>query len=40
MTISTIYNFFPEVGETAEAAFLRCSQNMAKEIVGAMEKPW
>ena len=40
MTVTTIYNFFPEVGETSEAAFLRACQQMAKEIVGAMEKKW
>jgi hypothetical protein len=40
MTVTTIYNFFPEVGETSEAAFLRACQKMAQEIVGAMEKKW
>jgi hypothetical protein len=40
MTVTTIYNFFPEVGETSEAAFLRSCQSMAKEIVGAMEQKW
>jgi hypothetical protein len=40
MTVTTIYNFFPEVGETSEAAFLRSCQKMAQEIVGAMEKKW
>jgi hypothetical protein len=40
MTVTTIYNFFPEVGETSEAAFLRACQQMAKEIVGAMEQKW
>ncbi len=40
MTVTTIYNFFPEVGETSEAAFLRTCQMMAREIVGAMEEKW
>ncbi len=40
MSVTTIYNFFPEVGETSEAAFLRSCQMMAKELVGAMEKKW
>lgn len=40
MTVTTVYNFFPEVGETSEAAFLRTCQQMAKEIVGAMESKW
>ena len=40
MTVTEIYNFFPEVGETSQAAFLRTCQMMAKGIVNAMEAKW
>jgi hypothetical protein len=40
MTVTTVFNFFPEAGESSEAAFLRCCQQMAKEVVGAMEEKW
>ena len=40
MTVTELYNFFPEVGETSQAAFLRTCQMMAKGIVNAMEAKW
>jgi hypothetical protein len=40
MTVTEVYNFFPEVGETSEAAFLRTCQSMARGIVNAMEAKW
>ncbi len=40
MTVSTTVNFFPEVGETSEAAFLKAVQKIATEIVNAMESKW
>ena len=40
MTVSATINFFPEVGETSEAAFLRAIQRLATDIVNAMEKKW
>jgi Lipopolysaccharide-assembly len=38
--VNATVNFFPEVGETSEAAFQRACDRLAEEIVGAMEKPW
>jgi hypothetical protein len=40
MVVSSTVNFFPEVGETSEAAFLKSVQRMATEIVNAMEDKW
>jgi hypothetical protein len=40
MTVTTVYNFFPEAGESAQGAFLRACQQMSKEIVGAMQSKW
>ena len=40
MTISTTVNFFPEVGETSTAAFLKANQRLATDIVNAMEQKW
>jgi hypothetical protein len=40
MTVTEVYNFFPEVGETSQAAFLRTCQMMARGIVNAMEAKW
>ena len=40
MKVTVLYNFFPEVGETSTAAFLKCNQKLATDIVNAMEKPW
>jgi hypothetical protein len=38
--IAETFNFIPEVGETAETAFYRTNQVLAKQIVDMMEKPW
>jgi len=38
--VSETFNFFPEIGETAEAAFYRTAEKMAIQIVNMMEEPW
>jgi hypothetical protein len=38
--ISETFNFYPEIGETSEAAFYRCCEKLAVQIVNMMEEPW
>ena len=38
--VSETFNFFPEIGETAEAAFYRSCEKMAIQIVNMMEESW
>jgi hypothetical protein len=38
--VTELYNFFPELGETSSAAFLRVNEKLARQIVGMMEKKW
>jgi hypothetical protein len=38
--ISETFNFYPEIGETSEAAFYRCCEKLATQIVNMMEQPW
>ncbi len=38
--VSDTFNFYPEIGETAEAAFYRTAEKMAIQIVNMMEEPW
>ncbi len=38
--IAETVNFAPEIGETSETAFYRCSQLIARQIVDMMEAPW
>ena len=40
MTVTATVNFFPEVGETSAAAFLKANQRLATDIVNAMEQKW
>jgi hypothetical protein len=40
MVVTTVYNFFPEIGETSEAAFYRTAEKLAIQIVNMMEKAW
>ena len=37
--ISETFNFYPEIGETAEAAFYRTCEKLAVQIVNMMEEP-
>jgi hypothetical protein len=38
--IMETFNFYPEIGETSEAAFYRCCEKLATQIVSMMEEPW
>jgi hypothetical protein len=38
--ISELFNFYPEIGETAQAAFYRTCEKLAVQIVNMMEEPW
>lgn len=38
--ISETFNFYPEIGETSEAAFYRCCEKLATQIVNMMEQQW
>jgi hypothetical protein len=38
--ISETFNFYPEIGETSEAAFYRCCEKLAVQIVNMMEEQW
>jgi hypothetical protein len=38
--VSETFNFYPEIGETSEAAFYRCCEKLAVQIVNMMEQPW
>ncbi len=38
--VSDTFNFYPEIGESAEAAFYRTAEKMAIQIVNMMEQPW
>lgn len=38
--VAQTFNFYPEIGESVEAAFYRTSEKMATEIVNMMEKTW
>jgi hypothetical protein len=38
--IAETFNFYPEIGETAQAAFYRTCEKLAIQIVNMMEEPW
>jgi Lipopolysaccharide-assembly len=38
--IAETFNFYPEIGETAQAAFYRCCEKLAVQIVNMMEEKW
>ncbi len=38
--VSDTFNFYPEIGETAEAAFYRTCEKMATQVVNMMEESW
>ncbi|WP_435007474.1 LPS assembly lipoprotein LptE [Tundrisphaera lichenicola] len=38
--IAETFNFYPEIGETSQAAFYRTSERLATQIVNMMEEPW
>ena len=38
--VADTFNFYPEIGETAEAAFYRTAEKMAVQIVNMMEQAW
>ena len=38
--IAETFNFYPEIGETSEAAFYRTCEKLATQIVNMMEEPW
>jgi hypothetical protein len=38
--IAETFNFYPEIGETSEAAFYRCCEKLATQIVNMMEQQW
>ncbi len=38
--IAETFNFYPEIGETSEAAFYRCCEKLATQVVNMMEQPW
>ncbi len=38
--VADTFNFYPEIGETAEAAFYRTAEKMAIQIVNMMEQSW
>ncbi len=38
--IAETFNFYPEIGESSEAAFYRTCEKLAIQIVNMMEEPW
>jgi hypothetical protein len=38
--ISETFNFYPEIGESAQAAYYRTCEKLAVQIVNMMEQPW
>lgn len=38
--IAETFNFYPEIGESAQAAFNRTCEKLAVQIVNMMEQPW
>ncbi len=38
--IAETFNFYPEIGETSQAAFYRTCEKLAVQIVNMMEEPW
>ena len=38
--VADTFNFYPEIGETAEAAFYRTCEKMATQVVNMMEETW
>ncbi len=38
--ISDTFNFYPEIGESAQAAYERTCEKLATQIVNMMEQPW
>ncbi len=38
--IAETFNFYPEIGESSEAAFYRTCEKLAVQIVNMMEEPW
>jgi Lipopolysaccharide-assembly len=38
--ISDTFNFYPEIGESAQAAYYRTCEKLATQIVNMMEQPW
>ncbi len=38
--IAETFNFYPEIGESTEAAFYRTCEKLAVQIVNMMEEPW
>jgi hypothetical protein len=38
--ISETFNFYPEIGESSQAAFSRTCEKLATQIVNMMEEPW
>jgi hypothetical protein len=38
--IAEVFNFYPEIGESAQAAYYRTCEKLAVQIVNMMEEPW
>ncbi len=38
--IAETFNFYPEIGESSEAAFYRCCEKLAVQVANMMEEPW
>ena len=38
--IAETFNFYPEIGESSEAAFYRTCEKLAVQVVNMMEEPW
>jgi len=38
--IAETFNFYPEIGESSQAAFYRTCEKLAVQIVNMMEEPW
>ena len=38
--IAETFNFYPEIGESSQAAFTRTCEKLATQIVNMMEEPW
>ena len=38
--VADTFNFYPEIGESAEAAFYRTCEKMATQVVNMMEETW
>ena len=38
--VQETFNFYPEIGDTAQMSFYRCCEKMAIQIVNMMEEPW